>query len=209
MMNAELGARIRALRQQKGYSLRDVEKLIGSTASTIGKWERGEIKSLKAGTLQKLADALNVSPAFILGVEDDYSGYGNIEPLPRTKAVPLLGAIACGEPLLAVQNVEKWIEADEAIPVDFALRCKGQSMVNARIFDGDIVYIRKQPDVENGEIAAVLIGDEATLKRVYHYKDRVELRPENPAFPVLNFEGPDLDKIKIIGKAISFMSFVQ
>ena len=81
-------------------------------------------------------------------------------------------------------------------------------MINARIFDGDIVFIRQQPDVENGEIAAVLIGDEATLKRVYKYENRIELRSENPTFPTLNYEGDRLQDICIMGKAVGFLSTI-
>jgi repressor LexA len=209
MTNIEMGDRIKQLRQKRGYSLRDLEKISGLSVSSLNRWENGTSGGVKASSIQKLADALGCTPAFILGVEDDYSGYDNVEPLPRTKRVPLIGAIACGEPILATENIEKWIEAGDSLPVDFALRCKGQSMINARIFDGDVVYIRKQPTVENGEIAAVLIGDEATLKRVWFYNGRLELRAENPTFPTLNFEGADLGKVKILGKAIAFTSFVH
>ena len=82
-------------------------------------------------------------------------------------------------------------------------------MINAHIFDGDLVFIRKQPDVENGEIAAVVIDGEATLKRVYKYPNRLELRPENPLFPVMQYEGAELDTIRIIGKAVSFLGQVR
>ena len=82
-------------------------------------------------------------------------------------------------------------------------------MINARIFDGDIVYIRQQPDVENGEIAAVLIDGEATLKRVFKHKESLELRAENPTFPPMYFEGTELNGIRILGKAVAFLSSVK
>ena len=82
-------------------------------------------------------------------------------------------------------------------------------MIGARIYDGDIVYIRQQADVENGEIAAVLIGDEATLKRVYKHPDRLILQPENPSFPPLVYVGNEIEAIRIIGKAIAFTSLVK
>lgn len=132
----------------------------------------------------------------------------NIEPLPKMKKVPLLGTIVCGEPILAEENIEDYINMPEDAKGTFALRCKGDSMINARIFDGDIVYIREQPDVENGEIAAVLIDNEATLKRVYKYENRIELRPENPTFKVLNYENEELNSIRILGKAVGFYSKV-
>ena len=133
----------------------------------------------------------------------------NIIPLPKTKKVPLVGTIACGTPITAVENIEDYIDMSEDVRADFALRCKGDSMINARIFDGDIVYIRQQPDVENGEIAAVLIDDEATLKRVFKHKDSLELRAENPTFPPLYYEGSELETIRILGKAVAFLSEVR
>ena len=112
--------------------------------------------------------------------------------------------------ILAEQNIAEIITVPDAVKgADFALTCKGDSMINARIFDGDIVYIHLQDTVENGEIAAVLIGDEATLKRVYHTPGRLTLRPCNPMYPDFEFSGEDLNKIRILGKAIAFTSMVR
>lgn len=133
----------------------------------------------------------------------------NLLPLPKTKKVPLVGTIACGEPITAVENIEDYISMPENVHADFCLRCKGDSMINARIFDGDIVYIRQQPDVENGEIAAVLIENEATLKRVFKHKDSLELRAENPTFSPMYYEGAELEGIRILGKAVAFLSGVR
>lgn len=139
----------------------------------------------------------------------DITSVNGIIPLPKTKKVPLVGTIACGEPITAVENIDDYVGMPESVNADFCLRCKGDSMINARIFDGDIVYIRQQPDVENGEIAAVLIDDEATLKRVFKHKDSLELRAENPTFPALYYEGAELNNIRILGKAVAFMSVVR
>lgn len=133
----------------------------------------------------------------------------NIIPLPKTKKIPLLGTIACGEPILATENIDKYIEMPESVGGTFALTCKGDSMINARIFDGDIVYIREQPDVENGEIAAVLIDEEATLKRVYKYPSKVVLRPENPMYDDITYAKEEMNQIRILGKAVTFMSAVR
>ena len=133
----------------------------------------------------------------------------NLISLPKTKKIPLVGTIACGTPITAVENVEDYIDMSEDVHADFALRCKGDSMINARIFDGDIVYIRQQPDVENGEIAAVLVEDETTLKRVFKHKDSLELRAENPTFSPLYYEGEELNTIRILGKAVAFLSEVR
>ena len=134
---------------------------------------------------------------------------GNILPLPKFKKIPLLGSIACGEPILASQNIDEYIKCPENVQADFCLRCKGDSMIGARIQDGDIVYIRIQPDVENGEIAAVLIGDEATLKRIYKKGDSVILQPENPVYEPLIFVREEINQIRILGKAVCFLSKVR
>ena len=128
----------------------------------------------------------------------------NIEPMPQLREIPLLGSIACGEPILAQENIEEQLVIPAHIHADFALRCKGDSMVNARIYDGDIVYIRQQPDVEDGEIAAVLIDDEATLKRVYKFAGRVQLRAENPRYQPLEYSAEDYKTVRVLGKAVAF-----
>ncbi len=140
--------------------------------------------------------------------EKDYQ-FDRIIPLPKTKKVPLLGTIACGEPIIADENIELYIKVDENVPVDFALRCKGDSMINARIFDGDIVYIRQQQDVENGEIAAVLIGDEATLKKVHKYPNKLVLSACNPMYDDFVYTSEQLNDIRILGKAVAFFSFIK
>ena len=135
----------------------------------------------------------------------------NIIPIPRMRTVPLLGMIACGDPILAAENIEGEVSAPEHVVADFALRCKGDSMINARIYDGDIVYIRQQARVDNGQIAAVLIGDEATLKRVYFYPEsnKLVLNPENPAYEPLIFVGDELATVRILGRAVAFTSAVR
>lgn len=133
----------------------------------------------------------------------------NLEPLPPLRRIPLIGTIACGKPILAQENHEDMVGVPDDIHADFCLRCQGDSMINARIFDGDLVYIRKQPDVDDGEIAAVRIGDTATLKRVYHFPNRLLLRAENPMVPDLNYDDYSLEEIEILGKAVAFLSTVR
>ena len=115
--------------------------------------------------------------------------------------VPRVGAIACGEPILAEQNIETYDKIPEDWRADFTLVCEGDSM-EPRVKDGDVVAIRTQPTVENGEIAAVRIDDEATLKHVYHYPDRLVLQPENPAFPPIVLVGEEINRAVIEGKAV-------
>ena len=124
--------------------------------------------------------------------------------MPKMRKVPLIGAIACGDPITAMQNREGEIDAPEDMRCDFALRCKGDSMIGAGIHDGDAVYINIQPEVENGEIAAVRIGDEATLKRVYIHQDYIELRPENPAYESIIRRKEEMNDVHIEGKAVGY-----
>lgn len=206
----ELKDKIATRRKELGLTLEEVAKAVGVGKSTVRKWETGFIENMRRDKIAKLADALKTTPAYLMGWEDASPSLpDNIISMPRLDSIPLLGEIACGEPITAEENVEEYVDLPEHIKADFALRCKGDSMINARIFDGDIVYIHQQPDVASGEIAAVLIDQEATLKRVYHYAGRLELRPENPTFPVLQFEGEQLADIRILGKAVAFTSAVR
>lgn len=133
----------------------------------------------------------------------------NILPMPEMRKVPLVGTIACGKPILATENIEDYVSIPKDLAGDFALTCKGDSMINARIFDGDIVYIRQQNTVENGEIAAVLIDGEATLKRVKLLPDRIILEPENPLYDPMVFRGEEMNTVRILGKAVAFTSAVR
>ena len=120
----------------------------------------------------------------------------------------MLGEIACGTPIFANEEHETYIDASAEIQADYCLTAKGDSMIGARIYDGDIVFIRKQSIVNNGEIAAVIIDNEATLKRWYfdEKKKKLVLAAENPAFEPLVFVGEELDSIVCLGKAVCFMS---
>lgn len=208
----DLGNRVRQLREAKGLSQEELAKKMGySSRTSINKIEKGRPCSQKIIT--RLAKALNTTPAYLMGWEDapepsilDIPG---VEPLPDMVDIPLLGTIACGEPLLAVENIEEYVPVERTIHATFALRCKGESMINARIYDGDIVYIRQQPNVENGQIAAVLIDNEATLKRVYRQEGVITLAPENPAFPPLVYTGEAAKGVRILGLAVAFTSAIK
>lgn len=204
-----MGDRIHTLRKEKGLTLEYIGKRTGVAKSTVRKWESGDIASIRSVNLQKLADVLGTTVEYLLEGTTGNIIYKNLEPMPDTRMVPVIGRIACGVPILAKENVEGYAELDKRVHADFALRCVGDSMINAHIFDGDLVFVKKQDDVDNGEIAAVVIEDEATLKRVYKYPNRLELRPENPLCEVLQFEGPDLEQIRIIGKAVAFLGKVR
>ena len=158
-------------------------------------------------TLEAIADIFNVDMNFLYGREHQESTISNLRPI-KTKRFPMLGEIACGEPIFANEDHETYIDASADIKADFCLTAKGDSMIGARIHDGDVVFIRSQPVVDNGQIAAVIIGDEATLKRWYFYpnKKKLVLTPENPAYEPLVYMGDELDSVRCLGLAVAFMS---
>lgn len=203
------GDRIRLRRKEICIPVDEIASALGVSVATVYRYENGEIEKLPGAILEPLAKILRTSPAYLMGWDDDEQKLPkNVLPLPKTYKVPLLGTIACGDPILAAENIEGEVEVPEDINADFALRCKGDSMINARIFDGDIVYIRKQDTVENGEIAAVLIDDEATLKRVHLFEDHIILSPENPTHKPFTYWGEDMNRVRILGKAVAFTSKV-
>ena len=136
--------------------------------------------------------------------------FDNIIPI-ATKRFPLLGDIACGTPIFADEEKELYVDAGASIDADFCLRAKGDSMIGARINDGDIVFIRKQDTVDNGEIAAVVIEDEATLKRVNYYpqQELLILKAENSQYADMVYTGEQLNHIIILGKAVAFQSDIR
>lgn len=202
------GERIKERRKALGLSAEYVAERLGVSPATIYRYEKGDIEKMPGNILEPISRILNTTPAFLMGWEDSALP-DNILPMPQMKAIPLIGVIACGEPILAAENIEGDVAMPEHVIADFALRCKGDSMIEARIFDGDIVYIRQQPSVENGEIAAVLIGDEATLKRVYVHPDKLVLSPANHNYEPFIYVGEEISSIRILGKAVAFTSAVR
>lgn len=208
----KMNQRIRAKRQALGLTLEDVSKIVGVTRQTIQKYESGIVSNIPSDKIELLAQALHTTPAYLMGWEEASleEQFDNIFPI-ELKKFPLLGEIACGQPIFCDEDRESYILAGSDIRADFCLKCKGDSMINARIYDGDIVFIRKQDIVDNGEIAVVVIGDEATLKRVYYDRDKniVTLVAENPKYTPMIYSGVDLEQIHVLGKAVAFQSDVR
>lgn len=208
--------RLKTLRTAKKLSQADFAKQIKLSKSSVNMYERGE-REPGLETLERIADYFNVDMDYLLGKSDvvnknrwsSESSVINLIPMPEMRKIPLVGTIACGEPILAVENIEGYISIPKELAGDFALICKGDSMINARIFDGDIVYIRQQDTVENGEIAAVLIGNEATLKRFKRLPDRIILSPENPMYDPLVYRNEEMNSVHILGKAVAFTSTIR
>ena len=202
------GDKIREARKAAGLTQRQLADKVNVSNTSISNWEKN-LSRPDPDTIQHLCWALNVQPNYFFAVEESPALPANIIPMPEMRKIPLLGTIACGEPILAEENIEEYVKIPKDMAGDFALRCKGDSMINARIFDGDIVYIRQQDTVENGEIAAVLIDNEATLKRVRLFDDHISLEPENPMYKPLVYWNEEMNNIRILGKAVAFTSAVR
>lgn len=201
----------------RGMKQIELATLSGISKYSISHYLKGDWEG-KQDAVYELARVLDVSEAWLMGYDVPperktvAKGAPAIPPgfipLPKMKKVPLIGAIACGDPITALQNREGEVDAPEDMRCDFALKCHGDSMIGAGIYDGDTVFIRIQPEVENGEIAAVRIGEEATLKRVYLHTDYIELRPENSAFESIIRRKEDMNDVQIEGKAIGWLHWV-
>ena len=220
----KLSAKLALLKARQGLTTDALSARSGVPKGTLNKLLNGETRNPTIGTLTALAEALGcplgwlsgegdihpTSPDDIPGVHrlsDIARGLGNAEsllPLSR-KRVPLLGAIAAGEPIYAEEELEV-AECDASMHCDFALRVKGDSMTGARIQSGDIVFIRRQEDVADGQIAAVIVDGEATLKRVYHVKNGLQLLSENPKYAPMMFTMAEYGSIRILGRAVGFSS---
>lgn len=200
-------------RNETTYTLGDALSL---SPATISRYQNGKMAP-KVTTLYAMAAYLGVNPIWLMGYDEEKDVTANERPylaaanlLPVTvKKLPVLGNIAAGEPIWAEQSFDAFIAAGENTDADFCLKVKGDSMINAGIHNGDIVLIKSCPDVDDGEIAAVLIDDEATLKRVYKLGDRVILRPENPAYAPMEFCKNDGRNIRILGKAVALQRGIR
>jgi len=208
-----IGSRIKKCREKLGLTQDELAKKIGyKSRSSINKIELDQY-DLPQSKIKAFAEALETSPGYIMGWDDEPQNYFQADNILKieTKRIKLLGNVACGEPIFCDEEKELYVAVGSNVKADFALRAKGDSMIGARIYDGDIVFCREQPMVENGEIAAVIIGDEATLKRVNYDRENnlLLLYPENPQYKTLRYSGEELNDIRILGKAVAFQSDIR
>ena len=204
---SEIYEKIKQRRQELGLTVEELANKMGyKDKSSISKIENGKA-DIPTSKVMAFARALETTTAYLLGAEESQTdippGY---EPLPKMVKKPLVGSIACGEPITAEENIEDYVDVPENVQCDFCLRCKGDSMIDAGIHDGDVVYIHITPQVENGQIAAVRIDGEATLKRFFWNEETqtMTLLAENRNFPPLVYTGPILETVHVEGKAVGY-----
>lgn len=208
----ELYKNIKRRRQQLKMTQTDLALKMGyADKSMIAKIEKGNV-DLPQSKILAFANALETTPGELMGWDYETEAtetVDNIYKLDKIK-LPMLGKVACGEPIFADEDRESYIMIGTDIGADFCLQCQGDSMINARIHDGDIVFVKKTDIVENGEIAVVIIDDEATLKRFFYYREQnlVILKPENPKYQDIILTGEQLNQVRVIGRAVAFQSDV-
>lgn len=189
-----MGIRIRQCREDMDLTQEELGQKLGLQRAVINKYEKGRIENMKRATIKQMADIFKVSPSWLMGLDEESN------TTLTSKAIPLLGTIAAGVPILAEENIEEYFNIDNRLKADFALRIRGDSMKNVNIVDGDIVFIRKQNTLENGEIGAILVDENATLKRFYHTDGQVILQAENPEYKPMVVESRD---VRILGKIVA------
>lgn len=202
-----IGSNIKRLRTDAQLSQSELGKIAGVTDKAVSTWE-ADIKTPRMGAVEKMATYFGVPKSAIL--DDVYPSPASVppgfEPLPKMVKRPLVGSISCGEPITAEENIEDYVDVPETVQCDFCLRCKGDSMIDAGIHDGDVVYIHITQQVENGQIAAVRIDGEATLKRVFwdESSQTLTLLAENRNFAPLVYTGPILETVHVEGRAVGY-----
>lgn len=216
----EMGQKIKKIREEKGMTLEELGNKVGVGKSTVRKWENGMIANMRRDKISKLANALECSPSYLMGWENNSDSIlqtlseneiaslkADMLELKKGIKIPVLGNVAAGIPIFATENYI----ASEEIPKElaatgkfFGLRIKGDSM-SPRIMEGDIVIVKQQDDAESGDIVIVLInGDSATCKRLMKYQEGISLISFNPSYEPMTFSNKDIEEkpIKIIGKVV-------
>lgn len=199
-----VGEKIKSLRKSIGLTQTELGQRVGVQKNAVSKWECGRVEDIPTSTIKLLANLFGVPASYL--IDDDASSTNSpLLPLPRMKRWEVIGGTACGSPIH--KEMEESILAPADIDADRVFRCVGDSMIGAHIFNGDLVFVKAGADVEDGKIGVVRIGDEYTLKRIYHGADYLELRSENPAYAPIVIRG-DKENAEIVGRAVQFLSRV-
>lgn len=193
----EINEKLKNRRKDLGLTMLEVAQKVGVSEATVSRWESGDIANMRRDKIVLLANALNVPPSFIMESESEPNGI----------VIPVLGTVVAGIPLEAIEEIIDY----EEIPNDmanrgehFALQIKGDSM-EPKFSEGDVVIVRKQSDVDNGDIAVVLVnGNEATVKKIKKRPDGIMLVPTNPNYDVMFYNNEEIEKlpVHIIGKVV-------
>ena len=193
--NKIISNNLQRLMNKADINNKELAKIVGVDESTVGKWLL-EKSTPRMGAIELMAEYFGVQKSDILERPTEKKTF-------HSKPIPLIGQIAAGVPILAEENIDDYFYIDKSIKADFCLRIKGDSMIDEGIYEDDIVFIKSQPCIENGEIGAVIIGDEATLKRVYKGDDTVILQPANRNYKAKTYTGGD---IHIVGKLVAVLN---
>lgn len=205
-MKINKGYIIKNLRTERNLTQEEVGKIIGASKQTLHKYENGIITNIPQDKIEALANLFDVSPAYIMGWEEDKINLSNIPgviPVKKIIKIPILGHIQCGSPVMSVENYEGYFPADpDIINSDFCLYADGDSMVDAGIHEGDLVFFKQTPQVENGTIAAVFVDDTTTLKRFYRKENQIILQPENKDYSPIIIDLDESTNIRILGEMV-------
>ena len=204
MNDMSMNEKIRYLRKLNGLTLEEVGSAVGVGKSTVRKWENGDIENMRRDKIASLAAALHTTPAYLMGWEEDES---TATSSPNAVKIPVLGRVAAGLPITAVENILDYEEIPHSLAATgefVALQIKGQSM-EPRIYEGDVVIVRVQPTAETGDLAVVIVnGDEATVKKIKILPEGILLQPFNPAYQPMFYSCSDIENkpVRIFGKVI-------
>ena len=206
-----IGTRMRARRMSLGMSLNRTAQKIGCTATTLKRWEEGDIKSIKSSRVKDIADALNTTPADLFGIEEYTVALPGVKAIRHSRRVPVQSSARSVKTVDLINKSTESIVLPDGVTADYAYTMKDDSMINARIFKGDQVYIRRvksDDEIKNGDIALIVTNGRELLRRVYRFKGYMDLRPENPTYEPITFEGLEQTGVEIVGKAIAFMAIL-
>nr|DAX99479.1 MAG TPA: Repressor protein CI [Caudoviricetes sp.] len=188
--------------EDKDISRTQLAEILDTPYSTLSDWVNGK-KYPRIDKIELLANYFGIDKSDLIEEQINIEDIPGAIPMQKGRLIPILGEIACGDPILAQENLDGYFLSDPSIiKGDFILKAQGDSMIDAGIHEGDYVFIKQTPDVENGAIAAVLIDDDTTLKRFYKSDDKIVLQPENSAYSPIIITEEDGKNIKILGQVI-------
>ena len=203
----EFGDILKQLRLDRDLSQDELASLLGTTKQVISRYETKQ-REPKLSIVSQYAERLGVPVAMLSG--EAVEPASEITREGGVRRVPILGGAACGEPIYSPGDGTEYVTVEEELVCDFALIANGDSMTGDRIYSGDVVFIKKQDHVRDGEIAAVAIDNELTLKRIRRLRGPdgsvvfTQLLPSNPAYSPIDIGGEDETRcVNILGKAVA------